>query len=230
MTALAVIPARGGSKRIPRKNIRNLGSLPMMAYTLKAALESGVFKRVVVSTDDDDVAKVAKAFGADIPFMRKAELADDQTHASLVSLDALSRLEAQGESYNAIAQLMPNCPFRTAEDIKQSYKQFCSTGVEAQVTVTRYGWQNPWWALKMQEGVLKPLFPEAHKARSQDLGELYCPVGAIWWAKAKTLKAHKTFLIEGRAGFELPWQHALDIDDEADWQLAEVLIHLKDKA
>jgi len=224
---LAVIPARGGSKRIPRKNIKKLGDLPMIAYSIQAALESGVFEQVIVSTDDSEIADIAKQYGASIPFIRKQSLADDHTPASLVSLDALEQVN---ESFDRIAQLMPNCPFRNAEDIKRSYAQFAKQNADTQLSVTRYGWLNPWWAMKQNDAKLEPLFPEALKQRSQDLDELYCPTGAIWWAKTSSLKEHKTFYAPNYTGFELSWQHALDIDDEDDWLMAEVLLALKGKS
>jgi N-acylneuraminate cytidylyltransferase len=223
---LAVIPARGGSKRIPRKNIRLLAGKPLLAYTVEAALLSGVFTRVVVSTDDKEIAAIAKTYGAEVPFLRDAHLADDQTHVSLVTLKVLEQLDPT-DTFMHVCQLMPNCPFRTAEDIQDSFRHFLATGAETQLSVTRYGWLNPWWAFQMPEARLEPLFPEALKQRSQDLPALYCPSGAIWWATAEALRRYQTFHSESRTGFELSWQHALDIDDEEDWAMAEVLVRTK---
>lgn len=197
----------------------------MIAYTIQAALQSDVFSKVIVSTDDPDIAKTAEHYGADIPFLRNKTLADDHTPASLVTLDALKQLN---EAFDHVAQLMPNCPFRNAEDIQNSYAQFSSTNTNAQLSVTRYGWLNPWWAMKLTEGEkLEPLFPSALKSRSQDLADLYCPTGAIWWAKTASLREHKTFYAPKHTGFELSWQNALDIDDEDDWLMAEVLLKMK---
>ncbi len=224
MKTLAVIPARGGSKRLPRKNIRDLGGLPLIAYTLRAALESELFSRLVVSTDDIEIADIAKSFGAEIPFMRDS-LADDHSPVSLVTLDALKRLN---EPFDAVAQLMPNCPFRTAEDVKGSFEQFKKSDADTQLSVTRYGWLNPWWAMKLKDR-LEPLFPEALKTRSQDLDPLFCPTGAIWWAKPEALKTHKTFYAPNYGGFELSWDHALDIDDADDWKMAEALLILREQ-
>ncbi|MGL4610491.1 MAG: pseudaminic acid cytidylyltransferase [Trueperaceae bacterium] len=227
---LAVIPARGGSKRIPRKNIKSLHGKPMIAYTIEAALQSEIFERVVVSTDDVEIAEMSKQYGAEVPFVREAALADDHTPASLVTLDALGKLEAQGSSYTYVSQLMPNCPLRSAEDIQKSFKQFQHTNADTQLSVNRFGWLNPWWAFKIeQHHKLSPLFPEAFTTRSQDLATLYALTGALWWAKSDVLKREKTFHVETRTGFELSWQHALDIDDEEDWKMAEVLLELAKK-
>lgn len=224
---LAVIPARGGSKRIPRKNIKPLHGKPMIAYTIEAALQSGVFAKIIVSTDDAEIAEISQHYGAEVPFVREATLADDHTPASLVTLDALEKLDPSATVYTHVSQLMPNCPLRDAEDIQKSLEQLHSTNADTQLSVNRFGWLNPWWAFKMErEKTLEPLFPEAFKTRSQDLATLYALTGALWWAKADVLRKEKTFHTSTRTGFELSWQHALDIDDEDDWQMAEVLLGL----
>src|SRR5262249_45211817 len=158
-STLAVIPARGGSKRIPSKNIRKLMGKPIIAYTIRAAVDSGIFDQVVVSTDSKEIAAVALEWGAAVPFLRGAELADDWTPVSAVTLDALGRLDPDGTRYFRVAQMMANCPLRTAEDISSSLSQFIGTHAESQLSVTRYGWQNPWWAMRHEEGFeIKPLF------------------------------------------------------------------------
>jgi pseudaminic acid cytidylyltransferase len=225
---LAIIPARGGSKRIPRKNIKMLQGKPMIAYTIEAALQSSVFEKVVVSTDDVEIAEIAKQYGAEVPFVREATLANDYTPASLVTLDALEKLDPEGTIYTHVSQLMPNCPLRNSEDIQKSLEQFVINNADTQLSINRFGWLNPWWAFKMQEhNELEPLFPEAFKTRSQDLATLYALTGALWWAKTDVLRKEKTFHIATRTGFELSWQHALDIDDEDDWKMAEVLMAMK---
>lgn len=224
---LAVIPARGGSKRVPGKNIRPLLGKPMIAYTIEAALRSELFDRVVVSTDSREIAAIAQDFGACVPFLREQNLADDVTPVSAVTLDALKRLDAEDSKY-AVAQLMPNCPLRTAADICESYRQFIKSGAQSQLSVTRYGWQNPWWAMQRSETfALAPIFESRVTERSQDLPELFCPTGAIWWAKASVLKAQGTFHVAGRTGWEIPWQRGVDIDTEDDWAMADVLMQMR---
>ncbi len=217
-----MIPARGGSKRIPRKNVRPLGGKPLLAYTLGAALESGRFERVIVSTDDPDIAALAESLGAEAPFTRDATLADDHTPSSLVTLDVIERLGLPGDT--EVAQLLPNCPLRNAEDVRLSHDAFQTSGSASQLSVTRYGWLNPWWAFTQDSQGLKPLFEEDLKKRSQDLPTLYCPTGAIWWTTATSLQRERTFHTAHKTGWELPWQRAIDIDDEDDWQMAEFLL------
>jgi pseudaminic acid cytidylyltransferase len=224
---IAIIPARGGSKRIPGKNIRPLFGKPAIAYTVEAARESGLFQQVVVSTDSQEIAEVARQYGAEVPFLRDQDLADDFTPVSSVTADALVRLDPTGDKFDSVAQLIPCCPLRTAGDVRESYRQFEKTGAKSQISVVRYGWQNPWWAMRHNErGELKPVFEKQMTSRSQDLPELFCPTGAIWWAQTGTLRRTKTFHLENRTGWEIPWQRGIDIDTFEDWAMAEVLFQL----
>ena len=222
---LAIIPARGGSKRIPKKNLRPMGGKPLLAYTVEAALLSSVFHRVVVTTDSPDIAEIARQYGAETPFLRDPSLSDDFVPVSAATVDALQRLDPEGAAFGYVCQLMPNCPLRTAEDIVDSHRQLIATGAESQLSVVRYGWQNPWWALRRDKNLaLDPIFGEAITKRSQDLPELFCPTGAIWWAKADALRREGTYHIAGRTGWELRWTRGIDIDTEDDWAMAEVLL------
>jgi N-acylneuraminate cytidylyltransferase len=224
---LALIPARGGSKRIKDKNIHPLAGKPLIARTIEAALESGLFAHVVVSTDSEEIAEVARLHGAEVPFLRLAEISDDLTPVSAATADALERLDPDGSRYSFVAQLMANCPLRTAEDVVASYKQFSETAADTQISVVRYGWQNPWWAMRrnVTSFSLDPLFPREMAARSQDLPELFCPTGAIWWGKTKVLREQRTFHIPARTGWEISWQHGVDIDTPEDMAFAEALLN-----
>lgn len=229
---IAIIPARGGSKRVPGKNVVLLAGKPLIAYSIEAALTSGLFHRVIVSTDSDAIAAVAEEHGAEVPFIRSADISDDITPVSAVTANALEKLDPVCKEYASVAQLMANCPLRTAEDVVSSYKQFEETGVDSQISVVRYGWQNPWWAMRRNPSTMEldPLFPREMTARSQDLPELYCPTGAIWWGKTSVIREQKTFHIPGRGGWEIDWQHGIDIDTPEDVAFAEVLFELTRKA
>jgi pseudaminic acid cytidylyltransferase len=222
---VAIIPARGGSKRIPGKNIKDLAGKPIIAYTIAAAFESGLFERVVVSTDSQEIVRIAREHGAEVPFLRDESLADDFAPVSSVTADALVRLDPVGDKFDAVVQLMPNCPLRTATDITDSYRQFETTGADSQLSVVRYGWQNPWWAMRQNDNhELEPVFKDQMTKRSQDLPELFCPTGAIWWARTEVLRWTKTFYVENRTGWEIPWQRGIDIDTLEDWEMAEMLL------
>jgi pseudaminic acid cytidylyltransferase len=220
-----VIPARAGSKRLPGKNIRVFCGLPAIAYTIAAARESGLFSLVIVSTDNETIAEIAVHHGADVPFLRAAALADDQTPVSSVTVDALTRVDRCATRFAYVAQLMPNCPLRDAADVRDSFEQLIETRAAVQLSVARFGWQTPWWAMRLGDDfMLAPLFPREAVMRGQDLPPLVCPTGAIWWARAETLREAGTFHVPGRTGWEIDPAHAIDIDTEDDWRLAEALM------
>jgi len=222
---LAVIPARAGSKRVPGKNIRSMCGRPALAYSIAAARDSGLFARIVVSTDSELIAEIATRYGAEVPFLRDPDLSDDQTPVSMVTADVLIRLDPHGDTFTSVAQLLPNCPLRDAADVRDSFHQFRLSGAHAQLSIARYGWQPPWWAMRRTpELALVPLFPQEIVRRSQDLPALFCPTGAIWWARAQVLRDGGTYHVDGRTGWEIDAIHGIDIDTEEDWQLAEALM------
>jgi N-acylneuraminate cytidylyltransferase len=225
---LAVIPARGGSKRVPGKNVRPLCGRPSLAYTIDAARETQLFERVVVSTDCERIAEIAIRHGAEVPFLRTAALADDETPVSAATADALEQLDPLGTHFTAVAQLMPNAPLRNAEDVRASFQQFVATSAQAQLSVAPYGWQPAWWAMRRTADLqLVPLFPDEVVRRSQDLAPLFCPTGAVWWARADVLRHARTYHVPNRTGWVIAADHAVDIDTEEDWRLAEALMQLR---
>lgn len=211
---------------MPGKNIRPLAGKPLIGYTIEAALESALFDRVVVSTDSEEIAAVSRGFGAEVPFLRSQQISDDVTPISAATADALEKLDRDGTRYQSVAQLMANCPLRTATDVVSSFAQFSQTGADSQISVVRYGWQNPWWAMRLNPSSfgLDPLFPREMSARSQDLPELFCPTGAIWWGKTSVIREQGTFHIPQRTGWEIDWRHGVDIDTPEDFAFAEALI------
>jgi len=227
---IAIIPCRGGSKRIPGKNVKALGGKPLIAYAIEAAVQTSIFEAVIVSTDSAEIADIARAYGANVPFLRGEDLADDITPVSAATIDALERVDPTRTIYRNVAQLMANCPLRNAGDILESFQQFVASGAGSQISVTEYGWLNPWWAMTCDErNILHPVFQEKMGARSQDLPRLLCPTGAIWWAKTSTLVAHGTFYAPNYTGWCMPWERAVDIDTEEDWEMAEMLLGMQGK-
>ncbi len=222
MSRIAIILARGGSKRLPRKNILDFHGKPMLAWSILAAIESQMYSRVLVSTDDEEIAAIARDYGAEVPFLRESA-ADDMATSSEATLAALTQAEAfWGERYGSVSQLMANCPLRNSNDIRVAVQSFDRRGVASQLSCFRYGWMNPWWALRLDtDGRAAPLFPDALQQRSQDLPELFCPSGAIWICRAEALKQHRTFQIEDRAYLPMHWIAAMDIDDEDDLAMAK---------
>jgi CMP-N-acetylneuraminic acid synthetase len=224
---LAVIPARGGSKRLPRKNVLDFGDKPMLAWTIEAALHSDVFDRVLVSTDDEEIAAVARAHGAEAPFLRQ-EANDDHAPSSAATLAALGQAEAHWQtSFASIVQLMPNCPLREARHIRAMAQHFETRQTDFLLSAFRYGWMNPWWAHQTNEkGKPAPLFAEALTQRSQDLPPLLCPTGAIWMADVAALKKSASFYGPGFEFFLIEWFAAVDIDDQEDFDMAQAIFQM----
>lgn len=224
---IAVIPARGGSKRIPGKNIRPLLGRPLVGHTILAAQNSGVFDRVVVSTDSEEIADIAREYGEDVPLMRDPKLADDITLSSLVTIHVLDQLDPDGSKITQAAQLLPTCPLRDADDVRNSFESFDSREADFQLSMVRFSFPNPWWGSRVEEdGRMTPMYPEALQKNSQDLEPLFCQVGAIWWARPDALRKWKSFYApdSGYTGWEIDWQNAIDIDNEEDWDLAEFFL------
>jgi CMP-N-acetylneuraminic acid synthetase len=219
---IAIIPARGGSRRIPRKNISDFAGKPMLSWTVDAARQSTLFGRVLVSTDDTEIAEVARRCGAEVPFLRN-HAADDFASATEATLAALEQSEAHwDEQYEMVVQLMPNCPLRSAADIVDAITRFRTSGAESLVSCFRYGWMNPWWAHRLDaQGHPQALFPVAMTRRSQDLDALYCPSGAVWIANTKALKKSRSFYGKDCVFYPMPWSAAIDIDDAEDLKMAK---------
>lgn len=222
--SIAIIPARGRSKRIPQKNIIDFCGKPMIAWTIEAALQSGMFDRVLVSTDDADIAEVATQYGAAAPFLRQVA-SDDIAPVSVATLHALDQAETYwGEKYASVTQLMANCPLREVGEIQRAWEHFITTGANFQLSCFEYGFMNPWWAHTINdEWHPTPLFREALTQRSQDLPKLYCPTGAIWIARVDALRASGTFYGPDHRFYSISWQAALDIDTEDDLLLASAV-------
>lgn len=226
---IAIIPARGGSKRLPNKNIVDFFGKPMIAWTIEAALDTNMFDVVLVSTDCKEIAKISRHYGAQVPFLRDNH-ADDYSTVSEATLTALNQIEDfTGVSYNTVVQLMANCPLRKNDTIVKQIQQFEMVGNFSLLSGFKYGMFNPWWAHYRNEGGrVKRLHKEGdNKTRSQDLPELICPSGATWISSAVSLKEHKSFYSSNYDFFELTWQEAVDIDDQDDLNLAKAAFLLR---
>lgn len=225
---IAIIPARGGSKRIKNKNIISFNGKPMIAWTILAARESGLFDRILVSTDDPKIAEVSRKWGAEVPFLRE-EYADDHSTVSEATYSALIQATKYwNESYQVVVQLMANCPLRSSDDIISSVKRFEENKRSAQISCFEYGWQNPWWATTVDSnGKPAKLFPETMNKRSQDLPKLFCPTGAIWISTSDELLEYKTFYSPNHTFEPISMKSAVDVDDYEDLAFAKALSEMK---
>ena len=221
---IAIIPARGGSKRIPRKNIKDFCGQPMLAYPIKAALQSGVIDKVVVSTDDDEIAAVARHYGAEVPFLRRAELADDYSDTSAVIRDAITQLQALGWPLNYCACLYATTPLLTASVIHNSLQQLEKNRADYVFTAARFSFPIQRALVMTDSGGVTPFDPSSITKRSQDLTPAYHDAGQLYWAKASTwLDSSKAIFGANSHMQVLPDHLVQDIDTPEDWQRAELL-------
>lgn len=194
----------------------------MIAWTIEAAIKSGLFSKILVSTDCQEILEVSRKFGAEVPFLRSGN-ADDFTEVSQATCDALYQAEEYWEmEFDTVTQLMANCPLRGSKDIKNAYKDFLVRDVDFLLSCFKFGWMNPWWAFKIDDQHNHSfIFDKAISKRSQDLEDLFCPTGSIWMATANALKKSRSFYGENHQFFEMDCISAVDIDDEQDLMFAK---------
>lgn len=220
---LAVIPARGGSKRIPRKNVKEFCGKPMLAWSIEAALTSGCFDEVVVSTDDPQIAEVALAHGASIPFMRPAELSDDHTGTIPVVRHAAQCFLDQGRAPDSVCCLYATAPFVRADDLRRGLDVLETTGSDYAFSVTSYAFPIQ-RALRLTQGGRVEMFnPEHFTTRSQDLEEAFHDAGQFYWGKALAWLEGRTIFTQASSAVMLPRHRVQDIDTLEDWERAEWL-------
>ena len=228
--ALCVIPARGGSKRIPRKNLRDFCGRPMIAWSIAAARDSGCFERVIVSTDDAEIAAVAQDAGAEVPFLRPAALADDHTPTKPVIAHAIAAMGLAPESGRTVCCLDATAPFVQPEDLRRAMTLLSERPTRFVVTVTRFGYPIQRALRRAPDGGLSMIYPEHALTRSQDLEEGWHDAGQFYVASAATWCDAGPILGEGSTGLELPRSRVQDIDTEEDWTLARLLFEAQDLA
>ena len=230
MSSIAIILARGGSKRLPGKNKRMFYGKPLLAWSVEAALSSGHFDKVILSTDSQEIAEIGLEYGAEVPFLRICA-SDDNSSSSDATLAALGQAEEYwGMSFDVVAQLMANCPLRTSRHVSAAMNSFLESGASSQISCFKFGWMNPWWSAKLaSDGRPEWMFPSAKFSRSQDLPTLYCPSGALWIAKTKSLRAHQSFYSPDHIFNAMDWMSAMDIDDDEDWLMAEACMALQQR-
>jgi pseudaminic acid cytidylyltransferase len=227
---LAVIPARGGSKRIPRKNIKEFSGQPILAWSIQAAIQSQCFDRIIVSTDDDEIAQIAIANGADVPFMRPAELADDHTGTIPVIAHAINWQNLNGQTVTQACCIYATAPFTRAHDLQRGLNALGDPNLDYAFTVTHYAFPIQ-RAIRIKSDQRIEMFqPEYFNTRSQDLPEAMHDAGQFYWGQAQAWLSGKCIFTENSAPIVLPRYLVRDLDTPADWQEAELLFEfLKQK-
>ena len=219
---IAVIPARGGSKRIPRKNIKSFHGKPMIAYSIDAALTSEVFDKIIVSTDDDEIAQISQSYGAEIPFIRPAELADDHTPTVPVIAHAVQACQVLGWDVQEVCCIYPAGPFILTNDLNYGYEQLLETGANYVFPVTEYPSPIQRALRRLPDGAVMPFQPKYAANRTQDFEPGYYDVGQMYWGKATAWLQGLNIHLNGFT-FIIPEWRVVDIDTPDDWNRAELL-------
>lgn len=228
MKSLCIIPARGGSKRIPRKNIKPFMGKPIMAYSIEAALESGIFDEVMVSTDDEEFADVAKKYGASVPFLRSEATANDYAATVDVILEVIDTYKQRGMVFDTICCLYSTAPFVTSERLKEASSKL-SDNVDACFTIVEYSYPIQRSLRINDAGQVEMTYPEHLKSRTQDLEKIYHDAGQFYFVKTETLIEEKTVWCKHTAPLVLSELEVQDLDTLTDWQLAEMKYELLHK-
>jgi N-acylneuraminate cytidylyltransferase len=226
---LAVIPARGGSKRIPRKNIKLFGGKPMIAWSIEAAIQSGCFDRIIVSTDDAEIADVARAYGAEVPFVRPPELSDDHTATIPVVAHAIQWISQQFGPVELACCLYATAPFIQSKDLQQGLNALQQSDALYALTVTNFAAPIQRSFRITQQQRIEMFNPDQYNMRSQDLEEAYHDAGQFYWGRAEAWLSSTPLHSEYAIPLLLPRYRVQDIDTMDDWIRAEMMFEILDK-
>ncbi len=229
-TCLAVITARGGSKRIPRKNIKLFCGKPIIEYSIGAALDSGVFQEVMVSTDDEEIAEIAKKAGAKVPFFRSEENSGDMAMTHEVVIEVLRQYQEQGIRFENVCCIYPTAPFLTAEKLRESMEKLEQMQADGVVPVVRYSFP-PQRCFVMEDGMVAYKWPQNRLKRSQDLEPWYHDCGQFYLMRVEPFLREQSMVLQKTVPVMMDEMEVQDIDTLEDWKLAEVkykLIHEKE--
>lgn len=224
MKNIAVIPARGGSKRIPRKNIKPFMGKPIIAYSIEAALQSGLFDEVMVSTDDMEIAEIALQYGAKVPFMRSMEAANDFIGTDDVILEVLTMYKEQGRLFDTICCIYSTAPFITSEKLTEAYSKL-TDDIDSIFTCVAYSYPVQ-RGLHIVDGKISMVHPEYAYARSQDLETIYHDAGQFYMSRTSSFIHEKSFWGKNTVGLVLSELEVQDLDTLTDWRLAEMKYEL----
>lgn len=217
---LAIIPARGGSKRIPRKNIKPFCGEPIIKYSIEAAKTAGCFDEIMVSTDDREIAEIAESFGAKIPFLRSAENADDFAGVAEVVIEVLEEYKKLGQEFEYVVCIYATAPLIDAGRLREAVQILQEKDADSILPITRFGYPIQ-RALRVKDGLTKMFKPENYSVRSQDLEPAFHDSAQFWCMKVQSLLEQKRVFAEKTAYIEVPEFEAQDIDTEEDWKIAE---------
>ncbi|MDE6951760.1 MAG: pseudaminic acid cytidylyltransferase [Lachnospiraceae bacterium] len=221
MASIAIITARGGSKRIPGKNIRDFVGKPIIAYSIKAARESGIFDEVMVSTDSEEIAAAAKKYGAAVPFLRSEKTSNDWATTADVLLEVIENYRIRNRQFERICCIYPTAPFLTGERLREANKVLEDAKAESLMPVVRFSFP-PQRGMVIREGRVDYRYPEFRNTRSQDLEVMYHDCGQFYFCRTDAFLKHRTMVTPDTVPFEMSEEEVQDIDNLSDWQVAEL--------
>lgn len=225
MKNIAIITARGGSKRIPRKNIKEFCGRPILAYSIEAALNAGVFDTVMVSTDDEEIAEVARQYGAEVPFFRSENTSNDYATTNDVLLEVLAEYEKRGADYELACCIYPTAPFVTAGKLKDAVTQLLQSDADTLIPVVAFSYP-PQRAMIVKEGRLVFEYPQYLDSRSQDLEPHYHDVGQFYVFRTAAFRKNKKLMVGNILPLVVSELEVQDIDNQTDWEIAEIKYRL----
>lgn len=226
MKKLAIIPARGGSKRIPRKNVKDFLGAPIITYSIQSALKSQLFDEVMVSTDDKEIAEIAKKYGAQVPFLRSAQNSDDHATTADVILEVLDAYQKTGEEFDLVCCIYPTAPLISVENLSLGCSKLIEKGLTSVFPVVSFSYPI-WRSLKLSEkGEVRMNWPEYEMSRSQDLPVAYHDAGQFYWLKVTDFLIERRLFSERCGVLVLNDAEVQDIDNFDDWELAEIKMKL----
>lgn len=221
MRKIAIITARGGSKRIPGKNIKEFCGKPILAYSIEAAVSSGIFDMVMVSTDDEKIARIAQSYGAQVPFYRSEKTSDDYATTNDVLLEVLEEYEKRGDVYDLGCCIYPTAPFITAERLKEAVEQLEKSSADTLIPVVGFSYP-PQRAMVIENDRLVFKYPQYIDSRSQDLEKHFHDVGQFYVFKTEAFKRNRKLMLGDILPFVISEMEVQDIDTQTDWEIAEM--------
>ncbi len=222
MTSIAIIPARGGSKRIPRKNIRAFLGKPIVAYSIEVAINSGLFDEVMVSTDDKEIAEIAKLYGASVPFLRSKDNANDFATTVDVIQEVIEAYRIEKREFDFICCIYPTAPLIQIQRLQEAYHKLIASTYDSVFPIVPFSYPVLRGLELSDNGEVKMIWPEYMNSRSQDLKVAYHDSGSFYWAKQEAFLREGTMICKHGGGIVLSEMEVQDIDNESDWSLAEL--------
>lgn len=222
MNNVCIITARGGSNRIPRKNIKNFLGKPIIAYSIETALKSKLFNEVIVSTDDEEIAEIAKIYGATVPFYRSTENSDDFSGTAEVIIEVINELKNLGKNYVNVCCVYPTAPFITIDSLQKGYKLLVERNYDSVFPVCAFSFPIQRSLQMDSNGKVEMMWPENLMKRSQDLLATFHDAGQFYWVNSESILLSRKMYTDNSGAIELSELEVQDIDNQLDWDLAEI--------